>query len=58
MNWILAILGILGLYLVLGYWTNIHHSVAFSAFGMSVTWFAILFIVGSFLILRATVFGK
>jgi hypothetical protein len=52
MNYIVALLGVLGLYFVLTHWHVGENAVAFNAAGMSVTWFALLFIGGTIAVLK------
>lgn len=58
MNWFLAAVGLVGLYVILSWWGWANHTVAFHALGVNITVAILLGILGVFVILKATVFGK
>lgn len=51
MHFVLAILATGGLYFFLKMFDGLH-SVAFTALGMSITWFAVLFLIGTGIIFK------
>jgi multisubunit Na+/H+ antiporter MnhG subunit len=46
MNIVLTLVAMIGLYFILGFFSGLHATVG-SAFGITFTWFGILFVIGS-----------